>query len=249
MKLLSIEDVEHVAHILAKKIMEWDEPIPDFVTRYQGKLESCLKTPFQSFAKKDLYPRMEDKAAILFYLMIKNHPFQNGNKRIAVTSLITFLVINQKWLTIPPDELYDLSIWVAESRPLAKDGTVKAITDYVKKHIVEIQNNPFSNGQILFAENINNIFKSIQAIERLFNISTTNFPVLNNGDILTAEHLNLTMTAIDKLYEAMQLKKRNWVHMPVKKYDRLKSETLNEIWNAIVNSVDCLQKKLLNTKK
>ena len=137
MKQLSIEHVEYIAHHLAKKIMGWDEPIPDFSTRYPGKLESCLKTPFQSFAKRDLYPTLEDKSAILFYLMIKNHPFQNGNKRIAVTSLLTFLSMNQKWLKIPPDELYGLAIWVAESRPLAKDGTVQAIKDYMKKYLIE----------------------------------------------------------------------------------------------------------------
>ena len=103
MKNLSIEHVEYMAHNLAQKIMEWNEPIPDFSTRYSGKLESCLKTPFQSFAKRDLYPTIEDKASILFYLMIKNHPFQNGNKRIAVTSLLTFLSMNDKWLNIPPE--------------------------------------------------------------------------------------------------------------------------------------------------
>lgn len=137
MRHLSVEHVEYIAHNLAQKIMEWNEPIPDFSTRYSGKLESCLKTPFQSFGKRDLYPTIQDKASILFYLMIKNHPFQNGNKRIAVTSLFTFLFMNDKWLNIPPDELYQLALWVAESRPPAKDGTVHAIKDYIKKYMIE----------------------------------------------------------------------------------------------------------------
>lgn len=136
MKELTLQQVENIAHQMAKKIMGWDEPIPDFGTRFLGKLESCLKTPFQSFGKKDFYPRLEDKAAILFYLLIKNRPFQNGNKRIAVTSLLTFLLINHKWLRIPPEELYQLAVWVAESRPIAKEGTVMAIKDMIRKYLV-----------------------------------------------------------------------------------------------------------------
>ena len=55
-------------------------------------------TRFQSFSGKDLYPTLATKASILFYLMIKNHPFQNGNKRIAITTLLTFLYENGKWI-------------------------------------------------------------------------------------------------------------------------------------------------------
>lgn len=138
MKELTIPQVEHISHIMAKKLMDWDEPIPDFGTRFPGILESCLKTPLQSFAGKYLYPTLEDKAAILFYLMIKNHPFQNGNKRIAVTSLLTFLFINDKWLKIQNDDLYDLAVLVAGSKPVMKDGIVLAIKDVIKKFIISV---------------------------------------------------------------------------------------------------------------
>lgn len=138
MKELTLEHVEYIAHNLAKKLMEWDEPIPDFGTRFAGKLESCLKTPLQSFGKKYLYPGLIDKAAILFYLMIKNHPFQNGNKRIAVTSLLTFLFINGKWLKIPKDDLYDLALEVARSRPIMKNGVIIGIGDVIRKFITDI---------------------------------------------------------------------------------------------------------------
>ncbi len=135
---LSLDQVEQIAHSLAKRIMSWDEPIPDFGTRYPGKLESCLKTPLQSFGDQDLYPSLLDKAAILFYLMIKNHPFQNGNKRIAVTSLFTFLFLNGKWLEMPHDDLYQLALWVAESRPFARQGALVAIKDLLKKYLVVV---------------------------------------------------------------------------------------------------------------
>lgn len=137
MKELTIEHVEHIAHELARRLMEWDEPIPAFGTRFPGKLESCLKTPLQSFAGRYLYHTLEDKASILFYLMIKNHPFQNGNKRIAVTSLLTFLFINGKWLAIPKDDLYDLAVKVAESKPLEKEGQIIIIKSFIKKYLIK----------------------------------------------------------------------------------------------------------------
>lgn len=138
MKELTIEHVEHIAHRLASRLMEWDEPIPDFKTRFSGRLESCLKTPLQSFAGRYLYPTLEDKASILFYLMIKNHPFQNGNKRVAVTSLLTFFFINKRWLNIPEDELYDLAVTVASSRPIMKEGIIIIIKSIIKKYLTAL---------------------------------------------------------------------------------------------------------------
>jgi len=90
-KSLSIGEVEYIAFSLARELMTYSEPIPDFTTRYPNTLESCLATPFQNFGRKPFYKRIVGKAAILFYLMIKNHPFQNGNKRIAMTTLFVFL--------------------------------------------------------------------------------------------------------------------------------------------------------------
>jgi len=137
-KSLTLEHVEQLAHRLAREIMSWDEPIPDFGSRFPQVLESCLATPFQTFSKKDLYRTLKDKAAILFYLLIKNHPFENGNKRVAVTSLLVFLQFNGYWLKTTPDELYRLAVWVAESMPIAKDGVCKSITDFIKKFIKPI---------------------------------------------------------------------------------------------------------------
>ncbi|HUC87188.1 MAG TPA: type II toxin-antitoxin system death-on-curing family toxin [Candidatus Saccharimonadales bacterium] len=82
--------------------MTWDEPLPPFNTRYPDRLEGSLIAPFQEFEGHSPYPELEDKAAILFYLMIKDHPFKNGNKRIAVTTLLVFLAENGKWIAVAP---------------------------------------------------------------------------------------------------------------------------------------------------
>src|SRR3989344_5750182 len=138
MKLISIAEVEYIAHTLAKELMGWDEPIPDFRTRFPGRLESCLMAPFQTFGKKQLYAGFITKAAILFYLMVKNHPFQNGNKRIAVTTLLYFLHKNKKWLKLDEVELYNFARWVAESNSKLGKETVKAVEKFIETYMVKL---------------------------------------------------------------------------------------------------------------
>ena len=135
---LDMEAVETITFEMARKLMSYNEPIPDFSSCDRGKLQSCLDTPFTTFGGKDLYPFLIDKASILFYLMIKNHPFENGNKRIAVTTLFTFLHVNKKWMQIDLQKLYEFTKWVAASFPETKDGTVKAIKEVLKRNMVNL---------------------------------------------------------------------------------------------------------------
>ena len=138
---ISIEVIEYLAHRLAVDTMSWDEPIPPFGTRYPNALESCLKTPFQKFDNKFLYKGLIGKAAMLFYLLIKNHPFQNGNKRLAVTTLLVFLYINDKWLKVDKQELYNFAVWVAESPAKLKKNVVGAIEEFIAINLLSIKNN------------------------------------------------------------------------------------------------------------
>lgn len=135
MRIITIAEVEYLAFRLAKETMDFNEPIPPFSSRTPHNLESCLLTPFQSFDRKDLYPGMVNKASILFYLMIKNHPFQNGNKRIAVTTLFIFLYLNDKWLKVHNQELYNFAVWVAQSPPKLKNETVLAVKKFINTYI------------------------------------------------------------------------------------------------------------------
>jgi len=135
MHILSVREVKEIAFELAREAMSWDEPIPDFDTRFPEKLESCLATPFQTFDKKHLYRGLAEKAAVLFYLMIKNHPFTNGNKRIAVTTLLVFLALNGKWVEVTNQELYNFSVWVASSPPQVMEQTVAAVQEFVSKNL------------------------------------------------------------------------------------------------------------------
>src|SRR3989338_6719854 len=133
-RALTVNDVKHVAYGMAKAMMSWNEPIPDFETRFPNVLESCLATPFQTFGKKNLYPGLSEKAAILFYLLIKNHPFENGNKRIAVTSLLVFLFLNRKWIRVDNQELYNFAVWVASSPAQLKKQVVDGVQSFIQKN-------------------------------------------------------------------------------------------------------------------
>ena len=138
MKIISIADVKFIAFRLAKEYMTFNEPIPDFTTRFPNILESCLVVPFQTFEKKFLYKGFIEKTAILFYLMIKNHPFQNGNKRIAITTLFVFLHSNKKWLKVDNKELYNFAVWVALSNSKLKDETVQAIIRFLNTYLIDL---------------------------------------------------------------------------------------------------------------
>ncbi|MFH0854742.1 MAG: type II toxin-antitoxin system death-on-curing family toxin [bacterium] len=136
-KNITIEEIKYIAHQLAVQTMDWNEPIPEFETRYSNILESCIATPFQKFNKKYLYKGLSGKATILFYLLIKNHPFQNGNKRIAITTLLVFLALNNKWLKTDTTELYNFARWVAASPPEAKKEMAEYIEKFISKRIYE----------------------------------------------------------------------------------------------------------------
>lgn len=137
-KTISVKEVEYLAFRLAQETMSFNELIPDFLTRYPNVLESCLSAPFQTFLRKSLYPSFIKKTSILFYLLIKNYPFQNGNKRMAMTTLFVFLFLNKKWIRVDTQKLYNFSVWVALSPPEFKQETVQAIEKFMKKYIVNL---------------------------------------------------------------------------------------------------------------
>ncbi|OGY48283.1 MAG: hypothetical protein A2840_02000 [Candidatus Buchananbacteria bacterium RIFCSPHIGHO2_01_FULL_47_11b] len=139
MKTVTLREVEFIAFTLARGLMANREPIPDFQTRFPHKLESCLAVPFQKFQGKNFYHGLVAQAAILFYLLIKNHPFENGNKRIAVVTLFVFLYKNNKWLEVDNQELYNFSVWVAQSPPSLKNEVVKGVEKFIKDRLVPLK--------------------------------------------------------------------------------------------------------------
>lgn len=137
---LELVDFRLLCFDLTRELLGQFEPIPDFITRNPGILESCLEVPRQTYNGKFLYPTLVYQAAILFYLLIKNHPFQNGNKRVALTSLLVFLALNKKWLKTSSLELYELAIHVAASKSSEKDTTLNNIRMFISDKLTDSGN-------------------------------------------------------------------------------------------------------------
>ena len=85
--------------------------------RDEGLLESALNAPFQTFNGEYIYKTIKAKAAKLGCFLVKNHPFIDGNKRIGILVMITFLEINGVEVASTDEELIDLGLGLA-------DGTV-----------------------------------------------------------------------------------------------------------------------------
>lgn len=69
-----------------------------------GGLESAVALPKQSFGGTELYPSIIEKAAVLCFSIISNHPFIDGNKRVGHASMETFLILNGTEITASVDE-------------------------------------------------------------------------------------------------------------------------------------------------
>lgn len=82
--------------------------------RDERLLDSALANPLQTFAGIDLYQTCVDKAVQLCYGLIKNHPFLDGNKRIALHSMLILISINGLKIEIAHDELIDIIFKVAD---------------------------------------------------------------------------------------------------------------------------------------
>jgi len=102
-------------------------------------LQGIIASIYQTVGSKDAYSSIEEKAAHLLYFLIKNHPFVDGNKRVAGAMFLWFLEQN-RWLyhsdgskRIADNALTALCLMVAQSDPKEKDLIVKVIINLINK--------------------------------------------------------------------------------------------------------------------
>ena len=84
--------------------------------RDRGALESALARPAATFGGEDLYPEIADKAAALMHLLALNHPFVDGNKRVAAFAAIVLAESNGHEFLATPDDLVETTLAVAEGQ-------------------------------------------------------------------------------------------------------------------------------------
>lgn len=106
-----------------------------------SSFESSVQQIYQSFDGKELYPALEDKAAILLYLVVKNHSFVDGNKRIAAALFLYFLDKNGLLFRadgsrrISSEGLAALTLLIAVSKPEEKDTMVKVVITVLNRNL------------------------------------------------------------------------------------------------------------------
>ena len=105
------------------------------VERDKG-LESIIGNIYQSFAGQDIYKSIEEKDANFLYLIVKNHVFTDGNKRIAATLFIYFLnfydiLYKNGMQTIDNNTLAALTLLIAESNPREKDVIIDLVMNFL----------------------------------------------------------------------------------------------------------------------
>lgn len=111
-----------------------------FGNEKDDSFKSSIGQIYQTFGGKELYPSVEEKAAMLLYLVTKNHSFTDGNKRIAATLFLWFLNNNgilygQDGLKrIADNTLVALTLMIAESRTEEKDVMVKVVVNLINKN-------------------------------------------------------------------------------------------------------------------
>jgi len=137
-KELLLEDVVVVAYELAVKFMQYDQPIAKF-ERIQhevdmGKLEGAIRAPFQTSGGKYLIKNFYMRASALLYYLSKAHALINGNKRLAITSLMVFMAKNDKWIEMPNEKLIGLSVMIASFEGKYKDIIIEALSKVIKEH-------------------------------------------------------------------------------------------------------------------
>ncbi len=116
--------------------LRFNEESSLFAVERDKGLESIIGNIYQSFDGQDIYKSVEEKGANFLYLIVKNHVFADGNKRIAATLFIYFLnfygiLYKDGMQTIDNNTLTALTLLIAESNPKEKDVIIDLIMNFL----------------------------------------------------------------------------------------------------------------------
>jgi len=133
--ILKYEEAINVISEIKKDLIAKKEASDFFGRENSDKFKGILGNIYQTFDRKELYPSLEEKSAHLLYFIIKDHPFVDGNKRIASFLFVYYLDKNDFLYRstgekkINNNTLTALAILIAISNPSEKDKLIKIITN------------------------------------------------------------------------------------------------------------------------
>ena len=116
--------------------LRFNEESSLFALERNKGLESIINNIYQTYAGKDVYYSVEEKASNFLYMIVKNHVFIDGNKRIAATLFIYFLQVNnilytEDKLVIDNNTLVALTLLIAESNPKEKNIIIDLVMNFL----------------------------------------------------------------------------------------------------------------------
>jgi len=97
-------------------------------------LQNCLNTPFLRGQRRELYDPLEEKAAIMFYLLIKNRPFYQQNAEFSILILRCFLGLNARVLNTTSQRMQKLADWIAQSDSEFYSAVMSSCVIFFKNH-------------------------------------------------------------------------------------------------------------------
>lgn len=137
--ILRYDDCVKIIREIKKEIITKKEAGDLFGQERGGSFEGIIKGLYQTFGRKELYPAIEDKAAHLLYLTIKDHPFSDGNKRTA-SFLFVYFLDKSAYLfkksgerKINDNALTALALLIAESDPKEKEVMVRLVKNLISE--------------------------------------------------------------------------------------------------------------------
>ena len=130
-RIIKYQDCMNIIHNL-----KFNEKSEIFGVERDKGLESIINNIYQSFNNQDIYKSIEEKAANFLYLIVKNHVFIDGNKRIAATLFIYFLnfydiLYKNNMQIIDNNTLAALTLLIAESNPKEKEIIIDLIMNFL----------------------------------------------------------------------------------------------------------------------
>lgn len=137
--IIKYEQAREAIDKLGEQYMAAGQPAALFGIEKDESFRGILGALYQTFGGKELYQSVEEKAAHLLYFAIKDHPFTDGNKRIAAFLFVWFLDANgilyaeDGHKRIGDNALVALSLLIAESNPEEKDIIIKVIVNLINK--------------------------------------------------------------------------------------------------------------------
>lgn len=137
MRALDLPDVLSAIAQLKQTLIQKGEATELFGQLRGDGIASAIATIEQGFGDEVFYPNIANRAAHLFYFVIKNHPLADGNKRTGSFLFLWYLRINQHLLAKPVESLINdntlvaLALLLAESKPEQKELIIRLVEHFI----------------------------------------------------------------------------------------------------------------------